>query len=435
MPPAPRPRPEVAPVATTIPTVEGAPIRREDAPAASPDVPADASYVPADAGPVRTDDGVERVSCASCGGTGHLGHAMGGPGGIGGSCSTCGGSGVCVPGRGTCYTPCFGDSFCGRFFSNLYECLCCPDPCYQPAWVPEANASFFTDPARPRTMTRFRWDRGWDMQTPDRAEFFWARQKVDPAKVPQVLRGGVFTNIKGGGKGPAFPGKKYVGPGRAPVFGETSLNYNRLYLYQEVATAAASFFIEQEYRELSPLLGDHSAGFADLNLGTKSLLVDCELLQLSFQFRTFIPTGAFNKGLGTGHVSLEPSLLLAVRLAPETYFQGQLAEWIPIGGDQVYQGSTLHYHFSFNQVLLRLAPDSPIIGTLEFNGYSFQDGAFTDPYVGIGQKASGETYFNMGPGLRTSICDRIDFGGAVAFPVSDGRWEDALLRMELRILY
>ena len=30
---------------------------------------------------------------------------------------------------------------------------------------------------------------------------------------------------------------------------------------------------------------------------------------------------------------------MSLRLAPETYFQGQIAEWIPIGGDKEYQGS------------------------------------------------------------------------------------------------
>ena len=212
-PPAPRPRPEAAPVATAIPPAEEVAIRRgavpaTTLPAASFDVPSDASSVPAGAEPDRTDAGVERVSCASCGGTGHLGHAMAGPGGMGGSCSTCGGSGVCVPGRGPCYAPGFGDSFCGRFLSNLYECLCCPDPCYQPAWVPEANASFFTDPARPRTMTRFRWDRGWDMQTPDRAEFFWARQSDRPRQGPPGLPGrGVPERESGWGQGAALPGE------------------------------------------------------------------------------------------------------------------------------------------------------------------------------------------------------------------------------------
>ena len=157
-------------------------------------------------------------------------------------------------------------------------------------------------------------------------------------------------------------------------------------------------------------------------------------MQLTFQFKTFIPTGSASSGLGTGHVSLEPSLLTSVRLAPETYFQGQLSEWIPIGGDQAYSGSILHYHMSLNHCLYRFAPDVPLIGTLEGNGWSFQDGAYTDPVLGP-QKSSGFTYFSVGPGFRVSVCNNLDFGAGFAFPVTDPHWGNPQIRTELRILY
>src|SRR5262249_31088988 len=153
-----------------------------------------------------------------------------------------------------------------------------------------------------------------------------------------------------------------------------------------------------------------AAGFGDMNLGTKTLFFDCELLQLAFQFRTYLLTGNFLKGIGNGHVSLEPSLLGSLKLTPDTYLQAQLAEWIPIGGDQSYAGSILHYHASVNQVLWRILPDVPLIGTFEFNGYSFQDGQFTDPVLGPFQKSSGDTYLSLGPGLRLVVCNKIDFG-------------------------
>ncbi|MCA1684566.1 MAG: hypothetical protein LC745_00990 [Planctomycetia bacterium] len=178
----------------------------------------------------------------------------------------------------------------------------------------------------------------------------------------------------------------------------------------------------------------HTAGFSDLYLGTKSLLLDCELMQLTFQFKTFLPTGNAAKGLGSGHVSLEPSLLTSVRLASETYLQGQLAEWIPIAGDQGFAGSILHYHLSLNHGLYKFTPDVPVIGTLEFNGWSFQSGAYTDPVIGP-QKSSGFSYFSVGPGLRTSVCNNLDFGVGLAFPLTDPHWGNPLIRTELRILY
>ena len=67
----------------------------------------------------------------------------------------------------------------GRFFASLYECLCCPDPCYQPSWIPEANAGFFVDYARPQTLTRFRYDAMPHLEFPDRAEYWWARSMIN----------------------------------------------------------------------------------------------------------------------------------------------------------------------------------------------------------------------------------------------------------------
>jgi hypothetical protein len=381
--------------------------------------------------PAGTFDGtISRTGCSTCGGHGPLYGTSG--------CSTCG-TKRCIPGRANCNSP-DPDSFYGRLFGNMYECLCCPDPCYQPAWIPEANASFFTDYARPRTVTRLRYDHGWDVIFPDRNEYFWARENLNTGKL--FTRKNVALNTLtpgknwGGGQGPAIPAgkgnKTFAGRG---VVGETGLQYDQLYLYQEAASERGSLFIEIPYRNVSPNTSAHQAGFSDLNFGTKALLFDCEMMQLTFQFKTYTPTGIASKGLGTGHFSLEPSLLMAVRLAQSTYFQAQLAEWIPLGGDSIYAGSILKYNFSLNQTLCRPTPDSPIIGTLEMMGMSFQGGAYTNPFTGP-QQSSGSTYFSIGPGLRHSICDRLDYGGAIAWPVNGGgHFGNPILRVEMRVFF
>ena len=96
-----------------------------------------------------------------------------------------------MPGRKNC-EPVYHHTYLGRLFGNLYECICCPDPCYEPSWIPVANAAFFVNTARPRTMQRIRYNGLIDVQFPDRAEFFWARE---------MLPGGP-------GRGPGKP--KYV---------------------------------------------------------------------------------------------------------------------------------------------------------------------------------------------------------------------------------
>jgi hypothetical protein len=392
-------------------------------PAAPPPMAIEA--MPAMPGPEKLTPGdpSATVGCTTCGG---IGQVASGDGRGFRSCSSCGGSG-CVPGRKAC-PPYEGHTFASRFFGELYQSLCCPDPCYEPGWVPAANAAFFVDSPRPRTIQRFRNDYAWNLQFPDRSEYFWARQQIQKT----TSTNGQFTNIAGG-RGPGRPNNF---PKNKPFLGQPSLNYDEFSFYNEVAASPrASFFVDIPYRTVSPRDGGYHAGFSDMNVGTKGVILDTELLLLTLQFKTFIPIGNAGFGLGTGHVSLEPSLLGALKLGPDSYLQGQLSQWIPIGGDPNYQGGILHYHGSYNQVLCRVAQDSPIIGTLEANGWSFQDGAYTNPAVGPYVRSSGVTYFSIGPGIRASICNAVDFGGAIAFPVSSQHWADPILRLEFRILY
>src|SRR5207248_93655 len=46
-----------------------------------------------------------------------------------GRCSSCG-QGQCAPGRKPCY-PCEAHTPLGGFLCDLYECICCQDPCYE----------------------------------------------------------------------------------------------------------------------------------------------------------------------------------------------------------------------------------------------------------------------------------------------------------------
>ena len=70
--------------------------------------------------------------------------------------------------------------------------------------------------------------------------------------------------------------------------------------------------------------------------------------------------------------------------------------------------------------------------TLEMNGYSFQNGGYTNPTLNPLQPgrfgSGGDTYFNIGPGLRKSVCNYLDYGAAVLFPVTQGHWADPLFR-------
>ncbi|MCE9531976.1 MAG: transporter [Planctomycetes bacterium] len=299
-----------------------------------------------------------------------------------GGCESCGNGRQCAPGQAHCdHLP--QDGHFPKVIAAIYEAVCCPDPCYQPKWTPLADAAFFADAARPVSQTRLRWEYFNHMQFPDRGEFFWAR---------------------GDGKG--------KGPKTTSNVAKSipHLDAHELVQYTETATGAFSASVSTPYRSLDPALGKHAAGFGDITLGTKTLLLDSELLLVAFQMRTTLPSGNFLKGHGAGHVSLEPSVLIGLQVSEKCYLQAQVAEWIPLGGDNDYAGALLHHHFSLNYLLWKPIPSIQLVGTMEWNGYSFQDGAYTDPVFGSFQRASGKTLIQLGPGIRLFFCDKLDFG-------------------------
>ncbi|HKM54571.1 MAG TPA: hypothetical protein VJY33_14265, partial [Isosphaeraceae bacterium] len=335
------------------------------------------------------DHQVERTACATCGGfhsslEGGVFHASMG-------CA----NGNCIPGRPPCNPPCNEcntviDALC----QNLYQCLCCPDPCYQPTWEPAANASFFADYARPRTVTRIRYDNLEAMTRPDRNQF-WIHQVT-------LLR--------------SNPNRTFTNP---------TARLQQVSLYQEAAGERGSFFVEYPYRQINSNWEPTQAGFGDVNFGVKSLLFDCEMLQITFQMRTYMPSGNFTNNLGTGQFVVDPSILTSLKLSPTTYCQGQFGNWVPVGGpggNSKLAGGIFYWLMSVNQVLCYATPDSPLIATLEMDGWSFENGDYTHFIPpnktsasgfggGLVEKGGGVSYFNIGPGLRQSVCNRLDFGG------------------------
>src|SRR5262249_47269696 len=153
---------------------------------------------------------------------------------------------------------------------------------------------------------------------------------------------------------------------------------------------------------------------------------------ISFQTRTYLPTGNFTRGLGTGHVSMDLSLPFNIKLAPETCWQGQLAYQFPIGGDQLYQGPIFHYHTSINQTLCHCGRDVQLAGLVEMNFYQIMGGNYTIPGDGVASAKNVGTILNLGPGLRLNICDKIDFGIGSAFSLTSSSIGEQIIRADFR---
>jgi hypothetical protein len=509
------------------------------------------------------DPNVVQAGCATCTGgilsaaspptNGYDGMngGMPGPGG----CDCAGG---CVPGRKRCYCDCCdgGDTCVGRMLCGLYHCVCCPDPCYEPCWCALQDSAFFVDAARPQTQLRLRIDGGFDVPTPDRAEFFMPRFRTMPNQAEPGP-----TNPKD----PNYNCFKH-GFGKGPSCIPSDFDYEDFSFYMEGGTQTASFFIEMPYREIDPetsavsvmstpvtgksvngtpvfktvtapasdiintplapgtplahnvrvgqggatvtpppgTLGStptdnrsfapgtvlragstfkgqltvgpgavyvfqnkittppgsilmpayccNESGFSDMNIGTKAVLLDCELLLLTLQFKTYLPTGNFTVGLGNGHVSLEPALLFALKLTPDCYLQGEFAYWIPVGGDPLYEGDIYHSAFSLNKTLWCPCPGLRLVGTLEAEHWQVLGGDFTATDFLVTRpnpqftKGNGQPRFitspvalsattgmlSAGPGIRLFICDKIDIGVGTQFALTEDHWATELVQAEFR---
>jgi hypothetical protein len=279
-----------------------------------------------------------------------------------------------------------------------------------PAWVPLANAALFVEPVRPVTQMRIRTDFAFNYQFPDKAEYFWAREN---------------------GKGPKYAGPP-LPPGTTPP-GSPNLNYTEGFLYFEGAVQRFSMFVELAYLDVEPVLYTGAAGFGDMHVGAKTLLMDCELMQLTSFLQVYLPTGNFMRGLGTGHTAFEPALLTAIKMTQRTYLQGEIAYWFPVGGTPTYQGPIFHTHWSLNHLLWNCGKDIQVIGTAEAGHYSIEGGAYTSPITGLPLSAKDVTnIFNLGPGIRLSICNKFDFGAGSYINVSRDRMAEFLGRLEIR---
>ncbi|HEX3656332.1 MAG TPA: transporter [Pirellulales bacterium] len=268
-------------------------------------------------------------------------------------------------------------------------------------------APFGLDVSQPFTNIKLRTDFGYGEQDPDRDEYFWAKT----------------SSL--GGKGLPLP--------------EKSVNYQEVDLYIEQAlNPSFSVATNLPLRFINPVVNPDTAGFGDMSVTTKLVMLNGRKWQITQLFRTYIPTGSFLRGLGTGHVSLQPGLLARYQWTPETYLHGNLEFWVPIGGDPTYDGLIVNYNFGVSHIWYD-SDDFAVLPTMEFLGSSAMTGMQTSP-SGVPQVVDTLTIVNLMPGLRfvrdtCGDCGLFEAGIASGVAVTTNRWYAALLRLELRWMY
>ncbi len=252
---------------------------------------------------------------------------------------------------------------------------------------------------------------GWDVCRTSgqpgigRERLDWAGFDIDYA-IPSnyvALRYESADNLFGPDRSAYFWSPPPSGPSRP----ETGVDYQNLWVHFETGNDSFSMLTELPIRFVTPDVNENTSGLGDLRLATKTVLVDGRDWKLTNVFRTYLSTGSSSRGLGTGHVSLEPGLLVRYQFSERMTWNGELKLWIPLGAEKQYSSTVIEYGFGANYLLCD-TDSFAIIPTLEFTGLAYNGGAFTRS---DGLVVSGSTNtFVVSPGARFVLGPAGDFG-------------------------
>ena len=179
----------------------------------------------------------------------------------------------------------------------------------------------YIEDAMVTSQVRIRFDAGFGINAPDRAEFFYAKcgcYVFDP--VP-------WFDPDAPGPGSGVP---------------TELNFQQLYIQGDYLVGPRlSLFAELPWRAIQPQgfepfedppyspFPDQS-GFGDIRVGAKVALVADDTQDLTLQVRSGFPTGNASKGLSTDTVSFEPALLYSQDISRPFRMGGSIRRLVPI---------------------------------------------------------------------------------------------------------
>jgi len=269
--------------------------------------------------------------------------------------------------------------------------------------VRDSNVGYI-DPAIPDNVFRLRVDAAFDNPTPTLAQSFWSIG------------------------GPA---------GRGPSIPESSVDYQDISAYGEtLLTPSISGFVNVPVRFLNPDQNDNTAGLADMDVGLKAAFIDDEDLVATFQFRTYVPTGDVDRGLGNDHVTLEPALLLYKPLSERVGLEAELRDWIPIGGTN-FAGNIIRYGAGLHYDWL-CSPSWQLVPVAEVVGWTILDGQVSvrqPSGAAVVESAAGDTIVNVKLGARLKCGDRFDIYSGYGRPLTGDVWYEDIVRFELRYFF
>ncbi len=240
----------------------------------------------------------------------------------------------------------------------------------------------------------------YGLSAPDRLEYVWAKA----------------------GRGP--------GP-------ETRLDLIDTVYRSELGNAQAALITELSMRSLNPEQNGNTVGFGDMVVGGKALVYDGKCTKLSTLFLTYLKTGSPSRGLGTGHVALEPGVLLRHKMSDATYFHSELKYRLPIAASDGFGGDLLTSGYALSTVW-KDTDQYAVMPTLEVTTTSFLFGARTLE-DGTVQRVNGTTAVDIYPGMRcvfsNSNAGTWEAGFSAGVTCFDRDWFDSRFVIDLRWLW
>jgi hypothetical protein len=277
---------------------------------------------------------------------------------------------------------------------------------------------------------RVRFDAAFDDQNPDRAEFFYAKCGC----------------YRFDGADPNAPGPP---PGSSMSAIPKNLNFQQLYIAGEFAPIHRfSLFTEIPVRwiqaqGITPVNGGtfpNQGGLSDIMAGFKFAAIASQRTYLTFQFRTYFPSGDASEGLGTHHYSVEPGVLYFQKLSDRLALEAQVRDWHPIGGSSSlgtgvsgsggFAGDVFMYgvgpsYVAYNGERVRFTPVIELFGWTVLSG--LQTATAPAP-----TKVGGMNIVNIKIGARTSFGTHSSIYVGYGRALTSADWYEDIVRVEYR---
>ncbi len=259
------------------------------------------------------------------------------------------------------------------------------------------------------TQARVRFDSRWNNIRPDRAEFFTARNQ-------QFFDGNVID-----GRGFPIPERK--------------IDMIEAVTYFEYAFHPRfSAFIEMPLRFMNPDQNDRGNGAGDLNVGLKVAYFMMPDQVQTFQLRIYTPTGNSEQGLGVGHATVEPALLLWQKLSDNFTLESEIRDWIPLGGTN-HSGNTLRYSLGLSYDMFSSDSYSikPVVELIGWSVLRGKESRFINslPTFQSTHDAAG-TIIEGALGVRGAWGSNCDWYLGYSNALTNKAWFEDNLRLELR---